>query len=352
MLVRTRDRGRKAVEPSALVSGPARLGRDARTLARRLRPGDIAIIDEVDVDRPSAHLLLAAGVVGVVNAAPSLSGRRPAGGTQLLIDDGVPVLDTAGAQLFGQLRDGDRVRIDPAGGQLLGPSGSALAHARPVTPDLLEQAKAATAADVEDRVRLLAGDAAELLRLERDLLLDAPVSAELAQLAGRVVLLVGPGPVASAQSRGVRRWAARHDCVVLALPGAEGFLGSARLRPDLVLGTPESPLPATRLRPEAAAVAMVRACGPAAIVTIGVPTGLDALLELDRSDAAGIALVHLWADDVLVPAAAAVTMRRRADALSVWLVIAAAVVAALAFAATSAPGRALLHRWFPGWHPW
>ena len=47
-------------------TGPAKLGRQTKRLTRRLRPGDIAIIDHRDIDRVSAEELLDSGarVVG------------------------------------------------------------------------------------------------------------------------------------------------------------------------------------------------------------------------------------------------------------------------------------------------
>ena len=67
------------------VSGPARLGRRTKILTKRLAPGDIAIIDHVDLDRVSADALIACQVAAVVNAATSVSGRYPNPGPQLLV---------------------------------------------------------------------------------------------------------------------------------------------------------------------------------------------------------------------------------------------------------------------------
>ena len=43
------------------VSGPARLGRRTKHLVKRLRPGDVAVIDHRDLDRVSAEDLIAVG---------------------------------------------------------------------------------------------------------------------------------------------------------------------------------------------------------------------------------------------------------------------------------------------------
>ena len=59
------------------VMGAARLDRRTKRLTKRLNPGDIAIIDHVDLDRVGAEALVGARVAAVINAAPSISGRYP-----------------------------------------------------------------------------------------------------------------------------------------------------------------------------------------------------------------------------------------------------------------------------------
>ena len=58
-------------------SGVARLDRRTKNLTKRLCPGEIAIIDHVDLDRVSAEALIRRQVAAVVNAAASISGRYP-----------------------------------------------------------------------------------------------------------------------------------------------------------------------------------------------------------------------------------------------------------------------------------
>jgi uncharacterized membrane-anchored protein len=51
---------RPAVEPA--ITGRARLGRRTKDLVKRLRPGDVAVIDHADLDRIAAEDLAASGV--------------------------------------------------------------------------------------------------------------------------------------------------------------------------------------------------------------------------------------------------------------------------------------------------
>jgi len=58
-----------------------------------LSAGDIAILDHLDLDGPTADALVDAGVVAVLNRAAMISGRFPNRGPQILVDAGVPLVD-------------------------------------------------------------------------------------------------------------------------------------------------------------------------------------------------------------------------------------------------------------------
>ncbi len=95
--------------PPREVAGVARLGKRTKQLVKRLRPGDVAIIDHRDLDRVSGEDLVTCGVAGVVNCAPSSSGRYPNMGPLLVAEAGIALVDVPGDDLFERLQDGDPV---------------------------------------------------------------------------------------------------------------------------------------------------------------------------------------------------------------------------------------------------
>ncbi len=90
----------------------ARLDRRTKNLTKRLRPGDIAIIDHADLDRVAADALVRCQVAAVVNVAPSITGRYPNQGPQVLMQAGIPLVDDVGADVFDQVKEGQSVRLD------------------------------------------------------------------------------------------------------------------------------------------------------------------------------------------------------------------------------------------------
>jgi uncharacterized membrane-anchored protein len=78
------------------VTGTARVGTPTAGVLPLLEPGDIAVIDHVDLDRDTATALLQAGVRAVVNAAPMISGRYANLGPEVLAEAGVLLVDNIG----------------------------------------------------------------------------------------------------------------------------------------------------------------------------------------------------------------------------------------------------------------
>src|SRR3712207_3838059 len=101
----------RSAEPG-VVTGTARLDRRTKRLVGRLRPGDIAVIDHVDLDRVAADSLVAVGVAAVLNAKPSVSGRYPNLGPEVLVQAGIPLLDDLGETVFEKIREGSLIAID------------------------------------------------------------------------------------------------------------------------------------------------------------------------------------------------------------------------------------------------
>src|SRR5450631_4510674 len=92
------------------VWGTVRLDARTKDLTKRLKTGDIAVVDHEDIDRVSAEALLACKPVAVINAARSITGRYPNMGPQILLGAGVPLLDNVGNDVMLALKDGQTVR--------------------------------------------------------------------------------------------------------------------------------------------------------------------------------------------------------------------------------------------------
>ncbi len=100
-----------AIEHAPHVAGPVRLGRKTKLLVKKLRPGEVALIDHHNLDRVSAEDLIASGVAAVLNCRPSSSGDYPNMGPLLLVQAGIPLVDLPDDALFKGVKDGDHVEL-------------------------------------------------------------------------------------------------------------------------------------------------------------------------------------------------------------------------------------------------
>jgi uncharacterized membrane-anchored protein len=406
-----RERQEAGAAPVRLVRGRARVDRSADRLAGRLRPGEIAVVDELDLDLAAARRLLGAGAVAVVNASPSLSGRLPVAGAAALLEAGVPVVDAVGAGLFGAVRDGDDLVIDLDGGRLLGgrKAQNVVAQGTVLGAGQVEEIRGAARSSLADRSAVLVRDAADLLSLAEPLLVDTGGGPSLG-VRGLPVLLVGPGTEAAQDLALVRRWVADARPIVVGIGSGAAVAAAAGLPVGVVVltdagesrlvsggprqswgGVPESVLRASAgivvvtadptvdaaslpggvgelfddLGPQlrtchsplpvsAAAMALVQADAPAVVVTAGLPHDLSGLLDAPRDAGAGLLLAQLRSPARCLPAttAAALLPAPRRRLVHPALIVLAVLIAALAVLAVSDPGQVLLDRWFPGWQPW
>ena len=108
------------------MEGKARARIDVRTknLAKRIKQGEIAVIDHADLDQVSADSLVKAKVRLVINASRSMTGRYPNPGPAVLLQNGIEILDNIGRPVFDKIREGDILEIRGAeiwrGQELLG----------------------------------------------------------------------------------------------------------------------------------------------------------------------------------------------------------------------------------------
>jgi uncharacterized membrane-anchored protein len=199
-----------------------------------MRPGDIALIDHIDLDRVTAEALVAAKVAAVLNARRSISGRYPNLGPEVLIRAGVPLVDELGNEAFERLRDGDHITVDGDTVRL-----GEVVVARGVRQDAdrvaLDMAEARAGLVVQ--LEAFAANTVEYLHQERDLLLDgAGVPAIRTSLAGRPCVVVVRGYSYRADLAALGPYVRAARPVLIGVDGGADALLDAGLRPDIIVG--------------------------------------------------------------------------------------------------------------------
>jgi len=231
------------------VTGTARTDRRTSALLARLSAGDVAVLDQVDLDGPTADALVESGVAAVLNRSEMISGRFPNRGPQILADAGIAMVDqlvgTGGRDPLSVIGDGRRVRV--LGGSVL-VGDEVVAGGREVSRDVVAAQLDAAHAGLTTQLQTLTHNSAEFVRREEPLLLHGQGLPRLrTKIKGRPVVVVGHGPDDAAELRSMRRYLREMRPVVIATGEGLDVARAAGLTPQVVLLDARSEeLPAAR----------------------------------------------------------------------------------------------------------
>lgn len=231
-----RQRARDPETPG--VRGLVRVDARTKNLTKRLRPGEIAVIDHQDIDKVSAEALLACRPAAVINAAPSISGRYPNLGPEILVDAGIPLIDNVGKDVMHDLHEGQQVRID---GDQIWVGDEVVAKGQAFDHELVASSMVEARAGLAVQLEAFAANTMEYLRRERDLLLDGVGVPDITtKIDGRHALIVVRGYHYKEDLRMLRSYIREYRPVLIGVDGGADALLEVGLKPDLVVGDMDS----------------------------------------------------------------------------------------------------------------
>lgn len=234
-LRRTRDSARHQALPG--VRGRLRIDRRTKSLTKRLRPGEIAVIDHSDIDRVSGEALVACQPIAVVNAGRSISGRYPNVGPQIIVDAGIPLLDVDDEELLDRLKDGATASVD---GDTIHLARESITGSR-WDSDQIAAAMDSARAGLGTQLEAFAANTMEYLNRERDLLFDGVGVPEIeTDLRGRHALIVVRGYHYKEDLAALRHYIREYKPVLIGVDGGADALVEAGHRPDLIVGDMDS----------------------------------------------------------------------------------------------------------------
>ena len=219
------------------MAGPARVDPRTKALTKRLRPGDVAVIDHLDLDRVSAEALVACQPSAVLNAARSTSGRYPNLGPEILVAAGVPLIDDLGSDVM-TIPEGRQLRIVEGcvydGDTLVAEGVEQTAESVAKT---MEEARAGLSVQLES----FAANTMDYLRRERELLLDGVGVPQVhTPIEGRQVLIVVRGYHYKEDLVTLRPYIREYRPVLIGVDGGADAILEAGWQPDMIVGDMDS----------------------------------------------------------------------------------------------------------------
>ena len=229
---------RNGARSAAPVVGTARLGARTKHLVKRLKAGDVAVIDHLNIDRIAAEELIEAGVAAVLNAAPSTNGRYPNTGPLMLVQAGVRLVDAPGAGLFELIEDGEEVTVD---GGVVSVAGEEVLRGEVQEAAALERQLQQQRERIDEALAEFAENTVAHVRQETDLLtgaIDFPPTR--ASFRDRHVLIVVRGERHRRDLKALRAYIRDVRPLIVAVDGGADGVLEAGLRPDVILGDMDS----------------------------------------------------------------------------------------------------------------
>jgi uncharacterized membrane-anchored protein len=216
------------------VTGIARVGSRTKELATRVGRGDIAVIDHRDLDRVAAEDLLEAGVVAIVNAEHSISGRYPNGGPERVVAAGVPLLDAVGSAVMDTVHDGDVVDIRDGA---LWRNGEKVAAGEILTADEIAVRMEDARQCIGTELRSFARNTLEYIDLEAEQTFEPLVLPRLkTTIRGRQALVVVRGLDYKDDLRALRAYIREYRPVLIGVDGGADALIDSGRTPDIIIG--------------------------------------------------------------------------------------------------------------------
>lgn len=195
------------------------------------------MLDQVDLDRATADALVEADVTGVVNASPSISGRFPNLGPEIVVGAGIVLVDGVGPEIMRAVKEGSKIRLHE-GGVFLGDKevGRGAQQTVETIADLMIEAKAGLSAQLE----AFSANTIEFLRRERTLILDGVGVPELqAPIFRNQVLVVAAGADHVEDLKRLKRYITEHRPVLIGVDAGADTLHQLGYRPNVIVGDPD-----------------------------------------------------------------------------------------------------------------
>ena len=224
--------------PAPRLRGIARVDLRTKRLALRILPGEIAVINHLDLDLPCTQALIARRPAAVINAQLSISGRFPNSGPTQLLRAGIPLLDNVGTEALELIGDGEEIELV---GDAVFLQGRPVAHGERFTPELLAEKLTAARAGLGETLNRFVQNTLSFIANEQHLLYDATGVPEVrTRFAGRHVLVVVRGDDAAADLRTIRPYIRDRRPVLIGVDGGANLLLEAGLTPDMIVGDMDS----------------------------------------------------------------------------------------------------------------
>jgi len=220
------------------VQAVARIDKRTKNIVKRLRPGEVAVIDHTDIDKVSAESLIECRPAFVVNAACSITGNYPNLGPLMLVASGINILDETGQRVFECIKEGARVELF---GNAIFLNGELVSRGTLLTLEEIELRIDDSKARLGKHLGDFAANTMELLEAEKEILLETVELPHMTtKFKGRQTLIVVRGSDYKRDLKALRTYIREIKPVLVGVDGGADALLEMGYKPDMVVGDMDS----------------------------------------------------------------------------------------------------------------
>jgi len=220
------------------LKGKVRLDRRTKDLVKRLRRGEIAVIDHDDIDEVAAKSLIEIHPLAIINALPSITGRYSTKGAYKILKAGIPVIDNVGQDIFEKLKEGVSVEIRD---DQVFVGNTLIARGKILTLEDVQVKLMEARENLKLELDSFVENTLDYARREKDIILDYIDLPPLkTNMDNRHVLIVVRGKNYKEDLRTIRAYLEEEKPVLIGVDGGADALIEFGYIPDVIVGDMDS----------------------------------------------------------------------------------------------------------------
>lgn len=227
----------KKTDVTDITRAQIRVDKRTKDLTKRLKEGEVAVINHDDIDRVAAEALVRKKPIAILNAGRSTTGRYPNSGPRIIMDAGIILIDNLGEEIM-RLKEGAYVTIED---NEVYSGGTKVAEGIVQTPKINDADLERAREDLGTQIEAFAQNTLEYMRKEKSLLLDGVGVPDVrTKFDGRHVLIVVRGYNYKEDLVSLRPYIREYKPVLVGVDGGADAILEEGMIPDMIIGDMDS----------------------------------------------------------------------------------------------------------------
>jgi len=219
------------------IQGRIKVGTKTKELSQFLQPGEIAVIQQDDIDELAAEALICTGIKAVINTGKSMTGEFLSLGTKMLFENSVKVIDTI--LPISCFRDNDLVTV--LNRDIIIKNNLYKGVCSHVNSEYIRQRSIASEKNLASLTSKFIENTIIYAALEKDKIINYDGFPELnTRLKGRHALVVVRNADSKEELKSLKLYIEKYNPVLIGVDGGADILINSGYTPDITVGDMDS----------------------------------------------------------------------------------------------------------------